>query len=55
MPITPDNENPNKTDELVVTLIMEVEALASLLIEKGMLTRAEFHGKVNQLKEQRNR
>ena len=38
------DKRPVTLEELLVSSLAQTDALAKLLIEKGLITRAEFHG-----------
>jgi hypothetical protein len=42
------DKRPITMDELLVSSLAQTDALAKLLIEKGLITREEFMGKVSQ-------
>ena len=42
------NERPVTMEELLVSSLAQTDALAKLLIEKGLITREEFMQKISQ-------
>ena len=46
-----DNQSPVTLGELLVSSLAQTDALAKLLIEKGVITKAEFLAKIAQARE----
>ena len=53
-----DEQGPGKNidfNEIIISNMLEIEAIVQTLEENGIMTREDYHRKVNRLKEKRNR